>query len=285
MGLYFSLMEWYNPLYMRDDKSQYVENYMIPQIKELVTRYQPSLFWPDGEWLHRDTMWRSEELLAWLYNNVQNYEEFTVNDRWGSGLRGHSGDYYTTEYGRIGGGSDGMVDSKPFEECRGIGKSFGLNRIENYDDYLTRERLIQMFIKLVSQGGNLLLNIGPHADGTIPVIMQDRLIALGEWLDVNGEAIYGTRKSLFKELAWGVSTTKGQNLYLHLFKWPEDHCLKVPGVHSKVAHATLLHDRARTPLKIRADGETLHIDLMGYHPHPHASVIALEMDSTPKIVH
>ena len=111
-----------------------------------------------------------------------------------------------------------------------------------------------MFITLVSQGGNLLLNIGPDADGTIPVIMQDRLIAIGEWLAVNGEAIYGTRKGLFTDLPWGVSTTKGKTLYLHVFDWPADHTLEVPGLPAKVTRARLLHDPAGSALPLSENG-------------------------------
>ena len=90
MGFYYSFMEWENPLYDAD-KARYVEEHMIPQIKDLVTRYKPAVFWPDGEWDHPDTLWRSPEILAWLYNNVENPEEFCVNDRWGKGCAGRRG--------------------------------------------------------------------------------------------------------------------------------------------------------------------------------------------------
>lgn len=283
MGLYYSFLEWENPLY-DTDKARYVEEHMIPQIKDLVARYQPAVLWPDGEWDLPDTVWKSRETLAWLYNHVENPEEFTVNDRWGRALRGQVGDYYTTEYGNVGGGSPGLKDEKPFEECRGIGHSFAFNRIENYDDYQTRESLVRMFIQLVSQGGNLLLNIGPDADGTIPVIMQDRLIAIGDWLAVNGDAIYGTRKGLFSHLPWGVSTTKGTTLFLHVFDWPADHILEVPGLRTAVKSARLLHDptAGALPLESHETG-TVHINLSGYHPFPHASVVALEFDSPPHV--
>ena len=284
MGFYFSFMEWGNPLFDLPDKSRYIEEHMFPQIKDLVTRYKPAVFWPDGEWSYPDKMWRSEEILAWLYNNVENYEEFCANDRWGKALRGHSGDYFTTEYGHIGGGSDTLDEGKPFEECRGIGKSFAFNRLENIDDYQTRDSLVQMFVTLVSQGGNLLLNIGPDADGTIPVIMQDRLLAIGNWLAVNGESIYATRGSLFKKLPWGASTTKGNTIYLHVFQWPEDNTLEVSGLVTEVTKATLLHDKNRTPLEVKRTGPAeLQINLLGRHPFDHASVIALELAGEPAV--
>jgi alpha-L-fucosidase len=285
MGFYYSFMEWENPLY-ETDKARYVEDHMIPQIKDLVKRYQPAIIWPDGEWDQPDTLWRSPEILAWMYNNVENYDEFVVNDRWGKALRGQTGDYYTTEYGNVGGGSPGLKDpNKPFEECRGIGHSFALNRLENYDLYLPREKLVRMFIDLVSKGGNLLLNLGPTADGRIPVIQQDRLIALGEWLETNGEAIYGTQKSLFKSLPWGTSTTKGNMLYLHVYNWPTDHTLEVPGLVTHVSKAYLLHDQDRTPLNLEGNGTSnMTIDLLGYHPYRHSTVVALQCDGPPKVI-
>ena len=103
-----------------------------------------------------------------------------MNDRWGKGLRGKVGDYYTTEYGHHAG--DGATAGiKPFEECRGIGGSFAFNRAEDYDHYASRTACVRLLIDLAAQGGTLLLDIGPTADGRVPVIMQDRLIAMGEW--------------------------------------------------------------------------------------------------------
>ena len=185
-GLYYSFLEWHNPLY-DEDKPRYVEEVMIPQIKELVTRYKPEVFWPDGEWDHPDTLWRSEEVLAWIYNNAPNSKELAVNDRWGKGLRGQVGDYSTTEYGNLGNSSgEGMREQRPFEECRGIGHSFAFNRNEDYDIYQSRTESVRELIDLVSKGGSLLLDVGPTADGRIPLIMVDRLFAIGRWLETNG---------------------------------------------------------------------------------------------------
>ena len=69
MGLYYSFMEWENPLY-DEDKARYVDEVMLPQMRDLIARYEPDVFWPDGEWHHPDTLWRSTEFLAWLFNEA-----------------------------------------------------------------------------------------------------------------------------------------------------------------------------------------------------------------------
>lgn len=186
-GLYYSLYEWYHPLW-KYNKEKYVSEHMIPQIKDLITRYKPDIIWPDGEWEISDTLWRSRELLTWLFNESPVANTIVVNDRWGKGTRKKHGGYFTTEY-------EGTVEyGKPWEECRGMGFSFGYNRNEDIQDYNTPKALVLSLVDIVSHGGNLLLDIGPTASGKIPPVMQERLLQIGKWLKVNGEAIYGTRK-------------------------------------------------------------------------------------------
>jgi len=186
-GFYYSLYEWFNPLWLSDRK-RYVTEHMHPQFKDVVTRYAPSIIFSDGEWEMTSAEWKSPELLAWLYNDSPSKDEVVVDDRWGKETRHHHGDYFTTEYGA------GMADaSHAWEENRGMGYSYGYNRAENIDDYKSARELILVLIDLVSRGGNFLLDIGPTGDGRIPVVMQDRLLEIGKWLSVNGEAIYGTR--------------------------------------------------------------------------------------------
>ncbi|WP_423737690.1 alpha-L-fucosidase [Chitinophaga caseinilytica] len=187
MGFYYSLYEWYNPLYANKKYDEYVDTHMIPQLKDLVNRYQPDIVWPDGEWDQTDTLWKSREFLTWLYNESPVKSTVVVNDRWGKGIRQHHGGYFTTEY------EVGKTFSKPWEECRGMGYSFGYNRNEDIEDYNSAQSLIYLLLDIVSSGGNLLLDIGPDGHGKIPPIMQERLLQIGKWLDVNGEAIYDTR--------------------------------------------------------------------------------------------
>jgi len=221
MGFYYSLYEWFNPLY-HNDLETYIEEHMWPQLKELVTNYEPDIVWPDGEWDHDSETWGSEVFLAWLYNESPVGENVVVNDRWGGETRSLHGGFYTTEYQLVHqGGLDEEAARHKWEECRGIGGSFGYNRNENLSDYSTSEELVHMLVDVVSKGGNLLLNVGPTADGRIPVIMQQRLADMGNWLRVNGEAIYGTKQWAEAPDLDGVRfTEKGGDVYAITFSWP-----------------------------------------------------------------
>jgi alpha-L-fucosidase len=230
-GFYFSMLEYANALYPggRDstrspgsysigDWNRFVN---IPQLKDLVNRYEADIIWPDGEWHHKDTDWLSTEFLAWLYNESSMKDTVVANDRWGIKCRGKNGGHYTTEYGIFAGRTDADAeDTHPWEECRGIGKSFGYNRYERDGDYMSREQCIEVLVSTVAGGGNLLLNIGPTADGRIPPIMEDRLLAIGRWLDVNGEAIYASKRYLSpaadakKRIYF---TRKGDTVYMIVF--------------------------------------------------------------------
>ncbi|GAA4301712.1 alpha-L-fucosidase [Compostibacter hankyongensis] len=187
MGYYYSLYEWFNPLW-KTDKQRYIREVMTPEFKDLVTRYKPSIIFSDGEWELPDTAWHSPELLAWLFNESPVAKEVVVNDRWGSNTRGKNtgSTYSTSEYG------SGMGPDVTWEESQGIGLSYGYNRMEALKDYKSSRQLILILADIVSRGGNLLLDIGPTADGRIPVIMQQRLLDIGSWLKTNGEAIYAT---------------------------------------------------------------------------------------------
>lgn len=205
MGLYYSLMEWESTPTKKTDGStgyylpgdiitkyrippdQMILNHIIPQMKELVEKYQPAILYADGDWDEDDKRLRSKEFLSWLYNNAPNKEEVVVNDRWGK-VRGKHGGYYSREYA-----DTDMSVNHPWEEVQGMGYSFGYNRDEDINDYRSSEELVHLLINTVGSGGNLCLNIGPRADGIIPGIMEQRLKDIGNWLSINGEAIYDTR--------------------------------------------------------------------------------------------
>lgn len=186
MGLYYSLAEWNHPLHRwytdpHRNIGQYVDQHMIPQFKELVSKYKPEVIFADGEWFNTAEEWHAAELIAWYYNSVG--ANAIVNNRWGEGS--NTG-FLTPEY------SAGIeVTDRPWAEVRGLGRSFALNRNEKLDAYMTGTELIHFFVKAVANGGGIIINVGPKADGQIPLLQQDRLRQLGEWLKVNGEAIYG----------------------------------------------------------------------------------------------
>jgi alpha-L-fucosidase len=187
MGFYYSLYEWYNPMWLYD-RPRYVREHMFPQFKDLVTLYKPALIFSDGEWEMTSAEWHTPELLAWLFNDSPARDDVVINDRWGSDTRHKHGGYWTTEYTA---GMSGV--GHPWEENRGMGVSYGYNRAEDLNIYRTGRELVMTLVDTVSRGGNLLLDIGPRADGMIPVIMEERLTQIGEWLKINGDAIYGTR--------------------------------------------------------------------------------------------
>ena len=149
-------------------------------------------------------------------------DRVAVNDRWGKETRGHHGGFYTTEYDLSAAQADNMSkNAHPWEECRGIGNSFGYNWAENLDHYSSTRDLVVTLIERVSRGGNLLLDIGPKADGTIPLVMQDRLLGIGRWMDANGESIYSSKPwaEAAASKADGVYyTAVGPDLYVHITK-------------------------------------------------------------------
>lgn len=226
MGLYYSLLEWAHPLYTPETIAEWTDEHMLPQMKDLVMRYEPEVIFADGEWDYSSAELKSETFLAWLYNESPVKKTVVVNDRWGHETRSKHGGYYTTEYDLIGNElSSGKIEN-PWEESRGIGTSYGYNQFETVEHYASSKQLIDLLIDKVSNGGSLLLNVGPKANGLIPVIMEQRLLDMGKWLAVNGEAIYGSsawsqRPDNMKES--GIFyTLKGKDLYIICTKWPQE---------------------------------------------------------------
>jgi alpha-L-fucosidase len=267
MGLYYSFYEWFHPDYRgqvrndadRQSLNRYVEQHMLPQMRELVTRYQPDIFWADGELDYESEVWQAPQFLAWLYNTAPNKNDVVVNDRWGKETRSRHGGFYTLEYGKVG-TVESLAAGRKWEETRGMGGSFGYNRNEDYRDYNAPTELIHLLIETVSGGGNLLLDIGPTADGRIPVFMQDRLVEIGNWLRVNGEAIYGTE-------AWRVTnegrrvfyTRKGNDVYAIATFWPgRELILPEPNPTSGATARLLGYD---TPLKWRVGANSMILEM------------------------
>lgn len=190
MGLYYSTT--FNYYYDRVGHITYRE-LTHNQVKELIDNYNPSILWSDDYWKPHEksyaATWQSKELIAYFYNHAENPDEVVTNDRWGIEENGlQVGDFSTPEYRVLPNITDFY-----WELTRGIGQSYGYNQNETDKDYMSVSELIKMFVDVVSKNGNLLLNVGPKADGTLCELQEQRLRGLGEWLAVNGEAIYGTR--------------------------------------------------------------------------------------------
>ncbi len=219
-GVYHSVYEWWHPYYLRNPE-EYALKHLHPMLKELIEKYQPNTLFTDGEWEHPSSVWHSTEFLQWLYNDSSVRDFIVPNDRWGSETRGSLGGNFTTEYGEVGGGKSlDDTDPRPFEECRGIGRSFGFNRAELPEDYMDVKSLVGLLVDLVSKGGNLLLNVGPAADGSIPAIMQERLLGIGKWLKTNGDAIYGSKKYKVASDAACHYTANNGKIYAITDKYP-----------------------------------------------------------------
>ena len=187
-GMYYSLYEWFNPIWKKD-RQAYVSGYMWPQMKDLINTYHPEVFWTDGDWDGPDSLWKSTQFLAWLYNESPVKDKIVTYDRWGAGIRFHHGGVYTPEYQ-----PNADFEDHPWEESRGMGFSYGYNREEDSWDYNSAQSLVLQLIDKVSRGGNFLLDIGPDEHGKIPPIMEERLLQIGDWMKINHEAIYNTTR-------------------------------------------------------------------------------------------
>ena len=201
---------------------------MNNSIKELVDLYHPSILWGDtsqgpvkddqGNYLPAD-YWNSKEVLSYFYNHSGNPAEVVANDRWGLDVDGKPlGDFATPERTNVNG-----ISHSKWEECDSLDPtSWGYNRNLPEADYMTPSQVVHYLVDIVSKNGNLLLNIGPKADGTIPEVMQSCLRRVGEWLRVNGEAIYGSRPWERYKDGDVRFTRKGNTLYAIALEWPEE---------------------------------------------------------------
>jgi len=191
--------------------------YASAQIHELIARYKPDVLWNDIDWPKTG---KAMEVEADYYNAVP---EGVVDDRFGIA---HT-DFTSPEYQKLE-----KISEKKWEECRGLGRSFGYNRAEGEAETIAPEELIALLVDIVSKNGNLLLDVGPEADGTIPPVQMSRLEALGAWLKQNGEAIYDT-KPWVRATAKSIEgddlrfTRKGADLYVTVLGAPKAHTLTV----------------------------------------------------------
>ncbi|KAK8801113.1 hypothetical protein WA158_001884 [Blastocystis sp. Blastoise] len=268
-GAYHSLFEWYNPIYLEDKKNgyktqEYVNNHYLPMFKELVNTYKPELLWVDGDGRVDSSYWKSPEFLAWLYNESPVKDTVVVNDRWGSDCSQKHGGYYS--------GPDrfepGHLLPHKWENAMTIQKdswAWGYDRREDFytNKYFSLKELLLKFIPTVAYGGNMLLNVSPTADGRIMPLMQERLIQLGDWMKVNGEAIYKSVPWRVQEEDKKVYFTERKDLnaiYAILTEWPIDNTvtLSSPQLTENTKMSLMGSDK---PVEYKQDGENIIITL------------------------
>ncbi|OXA51892.1 Alpha-L-fucosidase [Folsomia candida] len=201
-GVYHSLYEWYNPLYLDDKQNNFKTNQFVrfktmPELYELVETYQPDVVWSDGDWEAPDTYWNSTEFLAWLYNDSPVKETVVTNDRWGLGTMCKHGGFNTCadRY------NPGVLQPKKWENCMTLDKyAWSFRKNTNFEDYLTPEELITTI---------------------------ERLLQMGEWLGLHGEAIYSTVPWTFQNdtataNVWYTANPHMSRVYAIMTKWPEN---------------------------------------------------------------
>ncbi len=273
LGFYYSqAQDWHHPggaLYdghwdpaQNGSMDDYLKKIAMPQVREILSNYGPIavLWWDTPANMTRE---RAQQFLPLL--KLQ--PGIITNNRLGGDF---PGDSETPEQFVPPTGFPG----RDWETCMTMNDTWGFK--SNDHNWKSLETLIRNLVDIASKGGNYLLNVGPTSEGQIPGPSVERLEAIGRWLKVNGEAIYGTSASPFKRLAWGRCTTKPGKLYLHVFDWPADGRLTIP-MTGRVTGAYLLA-RPDKPLDVAATGDSVVITVPASPPDPVASVVVASVD-------
>jgi alpha-L-fucosidase len=209
---YYSLADWHHPAY-KDDWPEYVRYYQA-QVRELFSNYgEIAGVWFDGWLQNPDADWRLEETYQMIHQ-IQPWALIGNNHHQHEPFPGEGFQIFERKLMPLQGAGKAL----PVEACETINNSWGYNAAD--DNYKSVQDLIRLLVEVVGRGGNLLLNIGPRGDGTIPGQQVERLRAVGKWLEKNGETIYGTRPGPLPPTDWGYVVQKDRRIYLHILDWP-----------------------------------------------------------------
>lgn len=248
--------------------AKYVDEKAIPQIKELINKYHPDILWFDTP--HKLPLSENLRMLKAIRDTDPN---IVVNGRLARSASGNFGDYINTgdrpaELLTVEGDAEAIPTTN---------ESYGYSKHDN--SHKSARFFIQLLANSASRGANLLMNLGPKGDGTFDQKDRNILDSIGTWLHKNGTAIYGTDRGKLPIPAWGVTTQKGQHIYLHVFDWPTDGNLVVGGLKNEVKSAYFLTDKSKKKLAVkRLDGSTLNVSVpLKYQSDPDV-VIVLEVN-------
>lgn len=296
---YHSIMDWHYPDYLprRDwekdrptagaDFRKYVDH-LKDQLKELVTKYGDiGILWFDGEW---ESTW-NHKYGKEIYDYVRSLQpSIIINNRVDVGRSGMEGLTKTGEFVGDYGTPEQEIPATglpnvDWETCMTMNDHWGYNK--NDKNWKSAEDLIQKLADIASKGGNFLLNVGPTSEGVFPDASIERLKVIGDWMKINGESIYGTKASPFKSLVWGRCTQKeisgGTRLYLHVFTWPDEGKLVIPGIFNAPKQAYLLGDDKNEKLKIERKEDAIILSIPSKAPDKINSVIVLDVEGKPDI--
>lgn len=270
-GVYYSIMDWHHPDANEAGAERYIAQ-MKQQLRELVTGYDLSLLWFDGEWVGWWNEARGRDLEAYVRGLKPN---IVINNRIGK-RQMQDGDYETPEQE-----IPATSLNTDWETCMTMNDTWGFKTDDR--NWKSTPDLLHKLADIAGKGGNFLLNVGPTKEGLIPQPSIERLTQMGRWLRANGESIYGTSAGPWRNLPWGRVTARPGRLYLRVFDWPRDGRLLVPGLQSPVSGARLLTGDKRM-LGVARSADGVLIALPPRAPDALDSVIVLDIKGTPAVM-
>jgi alpha-L-fucosidase len=259
---YHSHLDWHHPDYYprgrtgreagRPEQGEWYRylDYMDAQLTELLTHYGPiGGIWFDGWWDRPDADWRLQK----TYDLIHRLQPAAMvgNNHHKKPFPGEDFQMFEKDLpgkNTAGFNADSEIGNLPLETCETINNSWGFNL--NDSRHKSTRDLVHYLVRAAGYGANFLLNVGPMPNGKIQPEHASRLQEIGRWLEKNGESIYGTRGGPVTPRPWGVTTQKGNTVYVHLLDW-EDEAIALPGLGGKIASARMLAGGA--PVVVRED--------------------------------